>query len=156
MRPLSRTRPGRLAVLAGIGLALTIGLAACGSADVTRPRVEGSLSEVFTNLYIQQQDMLGKTGVTATSMAATPTCHRGGGGPAVPDVGAGSDWVCMVTWNDGDGAAQVGKFELQVRSNGCYMAGGPSKIVGPLKIRLPNGTTVINPVFEFDGCFNTF
>ncbi|WP_018505495.1 hypothetical protein [Parafrankia discariae] len=150
-----RLTPGRLlraAVAAGAATVLTAALAGCGT-DVTRPRVEGSIGPVFSNLYVQQQTLLGHPGLTASAVAATPTCHRNT--PGTHDKGAGSDWICMVGWTDGTGKAQNGKFELQVRSNGCYQAGGPTKIVGPLMIRTTTGSTVVNPVFEFDGCFDT-
>lgn len=117
------------------------------------PRVETSLGPVFANLYVQQQALLGHPGLTPAAVAARPTCHRTT--PGSHDKGAGSDWICQVGWTDGTGKTQSGKFELQVRSNGCYQAGGPSKVVGPVMIRSVVGKQVINPVFEFDGCFDT-
>jgi hypothetical protein len=150
-RPVS----GRLihaAAAAGAATALTAALAGCAT-DVTRPRVEGSVGPVFANLYVQQQTLLGHPGLTPATVAANASCDRGG--PQVPDKGAGSDWVCQVRWTDNTGKTQDGKFELQVRSNGCYQAGGPSKLVGPLTIQTTTGKNVINPVFEFDACFDT-
>jgi hypothetical protein len=47
-----------------------------------------------------------------------------------------------------------GKFELNVHSNGCYTASGPSKLTGFLTITDSKGNDVTNPVFEFDGCFD--
>ncbi|WP_261576135.1 hypothetical protein [Frankia gtarii] len=145
-------RRARLAGVAVTAAVLTATLVGC-SADVTRPRVEGSLGPVFANLYVQQQALLGHPGLTPATVAARPTCHRTT--PGSHDTGAGSDWICQVGWSDGTGKSQNGKFELQVRSNGCYQAGGPSRIVGPIMIRDVAGKSVINPVFEFDGCFDT-
>jgi hypothetical protein len=59
-------------------------------------------------------------------------------------------------WNDAnvplpDGS---GKFELNVHSNDCYTAGGPSKLVGLITITDTHGKDVDNPVFEFDSCFD--
>ncbi|SBW27959.1 hypothetical protein FDG2_5481 [Candidatus Protofrankia californiensis] len=147
-----RPTAGRLLRAAVAATALTAALAGCAT-DVTRPRVEGSLGPVFANLYVQQQTLLGHPGLTPAAVAATPSCHRST--PGSQDKGAGSDWVCQVGWTDAAGKTQDGKFELQVRSNGCYQAGGPSKIVGPLTIRTATGRDVVNPVFEFDGCFDT-
>ncbi len=155
------TRLPRAVAAASVTVALTAALAGCGSPDITRPRLEGSISPVFANLYVQQQALLGHPGLTAAAVAATATCHRGNptgpdnGGPTVADQGAGSDWSCMVAWTDTTGKAQNGKYDVQARSNGCYMASGPAKLVGPLTIATATGTNVINPVFEFDGCFNT-
>ncbi|AEH11024.1 MULTISPECIES: hypothetical protein [Protofrankia] len=140
----------RAAVAVGAVTALTAALAGCAT-DVTRPRVEASVGPVFTNLYVQQQALLGHPGLTPA--AVKPDCHRST--PGSHDRGAGSDWICQVGWTDEAGRAQNGKFELQVRSNGCYQAGGPTKIVGPIMIQTSTGKNVINPVFEFDGCFDT-
>ncbi len=150
-RLVRRARLAGVAIIAALTAALTAALVGC-SADVTRPRVETSLGPVFANLYVQQQALLGHPGLTPAAVAR-PTCHRTT--PGSHDKGAGSDWICQVGWTDGTGKTQSGKFELQVRSNGCYQAGGPSKIVGPVMIRSVVGKQVINPVFEFDGCFDT-
>jgi hypothetical protein len=60
----------------------------------------------------------------------------------------------MVTFHDNTHAEQTGKFELQARSNSCYTAGGPTKLIGLVTITDTRGKDVPNPVFEFDGCFN--
>ena len=69
--------------------------------------------------------------------------------------GAGTDWICKVTWTDIHRKATNGKFELTIHPNGCYEAGGPTKIIGPVTIRAANGKNVTSPVFEFDACFDT-
>ena len=130
----------------------TLALSACGSPDVTRPRLEAALAPTFANLYVQQAGILGHPGVTVSSIGAKASCDRGG--PKVADVGPGADWICMVRWRDDKAAEQDGKFELQVRSNSCYTAGGPSKLIGLATITDRRGTDVPNPVFEFDGCFD--
>ena len=47
-----------------------------------------------------------------------------------------------------------GKFELNVHSNDCYTAGGPSKLTGFLTLTDKAGKEVTNPLFEFDSCFD--
>jgi hypothetical protein len=137
-----------LAVLA-IGV-----LSAFSSSDVTRNRLERSLPQTFSNLYIQQAKILGHKGLTVQSLQAHATCDKGG--PNVFDHGPGADWICLMTWHDPylDPTLLPGKFEMNVHSNDCYTAGGPSKIVGLLTITDAQGNDVPNPVFEFDGCFN--
>ena len=74
-----------------------------------------------------------------------------------PDVGAGGDWNCLMSWTDPNvpmPAEGYGKFELNVHSNDCYTAGGPSKLTGFLTMTDTRGREVTNPVFEFDGCFD--
>ena len=52
-------------------------------------------------------------------------------------------------------AEGYGKFELNVHSNDCYTAGGPSKLTGFLTMTDTRGRPITNPVFEFDGCFDS-
>jgi hypothetical protein len=78
-------------------------------------------------------------------------------GPDVADVGPGGDWICLMSWTDPEVPMPLegyGKFELNVHSNDCYTAGGPSKLVGFQTITDQAGDDVANPVFEFDGCFD--
>jgi hypothetical protein len=134
-------------------LALVLLLAGCsGTTDVTRPRLEGAITPAFVNLYLQQAAILGIPNVTRASIAPQTSCDRGG--PKVADHGAGADWICLIHFTDNTGAPQDGKFEVQVKSNSCYTAGGPSKIIGLATITNTAGNDVPNPVFEWDGCFD--
>ncbi len=139
-----------LALLTG-GAAIA-GLLVAGESDVTRPRLERSLESVYVNLYLQRAELLGHTDVTAASVRARTTCDRGG--PTVADTGAGADWICHILFTDLDGVAQDGKFELAAKSNACYVATGPSRINGPVIIAAADGRQVLNPVFEFDACYD--
>lgn len=127
-------------------------LAVSGPHDVTRARLEASLTRTFTNLYLRQQhDILGHPGVSATGAGARTTCGRTS---TSSDVGAGPDWICHVTWTDDAGKQQDGKFELSAKANYCYVAGGPSKLVGGLTLTDTRGRDVPNPLFEFDACYD--
>lgn len=144
----------RLAPFAAAAVAV-LGLAACGGGtDVTRARLERNLPVTFSNLYVQQAQLLGHKGISVASLHAKAQCDKGG--PKVPDHGPGADWICLMSWTDPnvplpDGS---GKFELNVHSNDCYTAGGPSKLVGLITITDTRGNDVDNPVFEFDSCFD--
>lgn len=143
----------RVVLIACAAIAL-FGLSACGGSDVTRARLERNLPLTFSNLYVQQAKILGHTGITVQSLHAQAQCDKGG--PKVADHGPGTDWICRMKWTDPnvplpDGS---GKFELNVHSNDCYAAGGPSKLVGLLTISDTHGKDVDNPVFEFDSCFD--
>lgn len=129
-----------------------IALSQSGGPDVTAEKVQASLSPTFTHLYLDQQRLLGHPDVTAATMAASTTCDRGG--PRVADTGAGSDWICMITFNDDSGAQQVGKFELAVHANACWTASGPASILGSFTLTDTTGRDVPNPVNAFDGCFD--
>ena len=147
MNPLI-TRIGTVA----LGAAAVIALIAAGHPDVTRSRLEASLTPVYTNLYLQQAKILGHLGFTAATLAPSTVCDRGGA--KVADVGPGADWICHIMFTDQLGARQDGKFELNAKSNGCYVATGPSRINGPVIITDATGRDVLNPVFEFDACYD--
>src|SRR4051794_22708962 len=141
----------RLALLALLAAAL-LALGAGGSPDVPRARLERNLPVTFSNLYVQQAAILGHKGITVQSLHAQAQCDKGG--PKAPDHGPGSDWICLMRWNDPnvplpDGS---GKFELNVHSNDCYTAGGPSKLVGLITITDKAGRDVDTPFFESDSC----
>ena len=132
-------------VLAGTG----------GGSSVTKARLERSLSVEFANMYADQAALLGHPDVTPASLHAVAMCDKGGAVEA--DVGPGSNWNCLVGWTDPHVPMPpegYGKFEVDVHSNGCYTAGGPSKLVGFQTLTDTRGREVPNPVFEFDGCFD--
>ncbi|MEU5940260.1 hypothetical protein ABZ807_13930 [Micromonospora sp. NPDC047548] len=146
---MTRTRTIALA----IGLAAAVGtLTGCGQPDVTKDRLEQAIGPAFANLYAQRADILGEPGVTVTSINASAACDRGG--PKVPDVGPGPDWICMIHFTDDHGQPQDGKFEVQVKSDATYVGGGPSKLIGQAMLTDSHGRDVPNPVFEFDGAFD--
>jgi hypothetical protein len=141
-------------VLAALGVGVG-GLIASSSSGVTRARLERNLPQSFANEYVQQAKILGHQGITVQSLHARAQCDKGG--PNAPDRGPGSDWICLMSWRDpylDPTLTMPAKFELNVHSNDCYTAGGPSKFVGQLTITDKHGNDVPNPVFEWDACFN--
>lgn len=150
MNPFRMPRLLSLAAAAAAAAALT----ACGSSAITRPRLERSLPASFSNQYVRQAKILRHTGVTVASLHARAQCDKGG--PKVADKGPGADWICFMSWRDPDVPIPDGsaKFELNAKSNGCYVATGPTKLVGLRTITDASGSFVDNPVFEFDTCFD--
>jgi hypothetical protein len=148
-----------LTVLAVLVVVLAVGgaviAAGGGQSTVTRARLERSLPVVFANTYVREQRLLGRNDLTTASLQPRAMCDKHG--PDVADVGPGGDWTCLMSWSDPQNPMPpegYGKFELNVHSNGCYTAGGPSKLVGFLTITDQHGNDVDNPAFEFDGCFD--
>jgi hypothetical protein len=124
------------------------------SSSVTRARLERSLPTTFANLYVDQAKLEGRD-LTPASLHAKAMCDKAGAQNL--DVGPGGDWVCLMSWTDPEVPMPpegYGKFELNVHSNDCYTAGGPSKLTGFLTMTDTRGREVTNPVFEFDGCFD--
>ncbi|OKI62287.1 hypothetical protein [Micromonospora sp. CB01531] len=146
------TRTRTIALASGLAVAAVGALAGCGQPDVTKSRLERAIGPAFANLYVQRADLLGEHGVTVTRIGAAPACDRGG--PKVPDVGPGPDWICMIHFIDDHGQPQDGKFEVQVKADATYVAGGPSKLIGQATLTDSHGHDVPNPVFEFDGAFD--
>lgn len=142
-----------LAVVIAVGGAVLAGSG--GGSVVTQARLERALPTEFANLYVQQAQLLGHRGITPRSLHAKAMCDKGG---AVEDnVGPGSNWNCLVSWTDPNTPMPpegYGKFELDVHSNGCFTAGAPSKLVGFQTITDTRGREVVNPAYEFDGCFD--
>jgi hypothetical protein len=144
----------RATILLAAAAAAVLAVSGCGSSDVTKARLERSLPQTFSNLYVQQAKLLGHEGITAETLHARAQCDKGG--PKVPDHGPGADWICLMNWKDPNVTLPdgYGKFEVNAHSNDCYTAGGPSKLVGLQMITDTHGADVPNPVFEFDGCFD--
>jgi hypothetical protein len=147
----------RLRILAPAATVLAIAAAFVATAgrggeDITKPRLERAIAPTFANLYVRRAAILGESGVTVTSIGASAVCDRGG--PKVPDVGPGPNWICMITFTDDHGQRQEGKFEVQAHADATYVAAGPSKLVGAATITDTHGKDVANPAFEFDGAFN--
>src|SRR5262245_43537359 len=149
LRELAPWLIGAAVVVVGAGV-----LISTSHTTVTRSRLERNLPLAFSNLYVQQADLLGHKGVTVKSLHAQAQCDKGG--PNVRNSGPGADWICYMSWSDPnvDETLMPGKFEVSAHSNNCYTAGGPSKLVGLLTITDKHGKDVSNPVFEFDSCFD--
>lgn len=139
-------------VIAG---ALLVGATACGSGGITARRVDASVAPTFANLYVLQQAQNGAT-VSASGLHSQATCTRGD--QSTPDSGAGEDWVCQVQWaKQGPASPAVATYSLHVQTNGCYTAegDGPADINGSPTVTTQNGDVVVNPLYKFDGCFDT-
>ena len=141
--------------LAVVGTLAGVAMAGVGGSTVTRARLERSLPVVFSRMYVDQARLLGRRGVTYGSLKARAMCDKHG--PDVADIGPGGDWICLMTWTDPNVTLppeNYGKFELNVHSNDCFTAVGPSKLTGFLTLTDTHGREVINPAFEFDSCFD--
>lgn len=137
-------RAGALAAAAGLALSLS----GCGGPAVTGGRLQNAVGVAFSRLYVLQQNELGHV---VAAPETTSVCVRNG---STAFSGAGS-WTCAVHFPYPDGHIQPLSFDVEVQPIGCYTAAGPPAAVGQQKIQTASGERATNPLFSFDGCFNT-
>jgi ABC-2 type transport system permease protein len=124
-----------------------------GPTGVTSLRLEKSITGTFTNLVVLQQGWLGRRVPPGATLKVLPVCARRGA--ATPTKGPGSDWHCTLDVVAPDMRQTGIGYDVSVKPNGCYTADGPVTMIGPASIRSPDGRTHVNPLFQFDGCFDT-
>lgn len=152
-RPAGRRR-SRVAALALIVAGAAVALAGCGGTGISRARLQSSVSHTFANLWVLQQNTEGNVPPAAGALRTRSNCARST--PGVADVGPGNDWVCRVVWLvSGPSTPVTAVYELTVKSNGCYTADGdgPASVNGAQNVINGRGHPVLNPLWEFDGCF---
>lgn len=135
--------------------AVSAAVIAGGDSAVTRARLERSVPQTFSRQYVAWTHLQGRHDVTVQSMHAKAMCEKGDA--STPDIGPGSDWNCLVSWDDPENPMPpegYGKLELNVHTNDCYTAASSAKLTGVQMMTDKNGRTVSNPVYEFDGCFD--
>lgn len=133
---------------------VALGASGCGADPITARRVDTAVGPTFANLYVLQQAQRGRS-VAASSLKSSATCTRGG--PSTPDRGPGDDWTCNVTWFvHGPDIPAVASYAVHVQTSGCYTADGdgPADLNGRQTIEAADGDSVLNPLWEFDGCFD--
>jgi len=140
---------GRIALLVGLFAGTLTG---CSASAVTAERVQSAVGATFANLYVHQQDLLGHSGLSTEWVSDRASCLRRGADP--PDRGPGDDWECQLGWRAGDGSPQQATYEVQVRTNGCFTATGSQPVAGKQVLRTSRGRLRINPIYQFDGCFD--
>lgn len=144
----------RLPPIAGLILAALL-LTGCSDGAITDTRIQNSVGATFANLWDLQQSEQGHPHAPVGALQSQASCHRSD--PAEVAVGAANDWVCSITWLvDGPGTPATALYTLSVTTNGCYTAegDGPSSMNGSATLQTPSGSTA-NPLFRFNGCFDT-
>jgi ABC-2 type transport system permease protein len=143
-------------VVAGIAaVAAVAAIADLTPTAVTPKRLETSIKPAFNRLTLLQQRLLGRTIVTGAKLNDTAVCARQGSSKK----GAGSDWGCTLEVLTPQASTSTPNFEpvdydVSVKNNGCWSAEGPPSFVGAQTFRSISGATVVNPLFELEGCFN--
>jgi ABC-2 type transport system permease protein len=148
--------PARVVVVfAALIAVLAIG-GSWGPAGITAARLRTSIAATFTNLTVLQQRLVGRNVPSGVKLNLQTTCSRRGSSPKGP-----GDWACTLTvFIPQPGALPLQPtpvtYDVSANSDGCYKATAPPSFVGQQTIRTPAGKSVVNPLFTFYGCFNTF
>ena len=133
-----------------VAAAAVVLLCAGCSTAMTQGRIGASFAETFAGLYVQQQQRLGRTDVTTTSLRPQASCARS----RTTTDGPGEDWICRVQYTDQD-TAFTQAFEVQVKPDGCWRAEGPPTAQPAQLVDAVDATRSTNPLAEFDGCLDT-
>jgi hypothetical protein len=118
--------------------------------------MKASIAPVFTNLTVLQQRLVGRNVPNGAKLNLQTTCSRRGSSPNGP-----GDWACTLTvFIPQPGAVPLQPtpvtYDVSANSDGCYKATAPPSFVGQQTIRAPGGKNIVNPLFTFYGCFNTY
>ncbi len=138
----------------GMGLrgALAVASFGCGPSPITSARIESAVAPTFANLVHVQLSQVGLPTVAASDIKVMASCHK-----AVTGAAGAGDWVCTLVWYGPNRTTLSDTYDLSVGTNGCYtatFAGAESQLGGPT-IVAPDGSTVRNLLYTFDGCFDT-
>jgi len=144
----SRTIGERCGYALTVAVAFTI--AGCGRSPITSARIENALSSTFANLAHIQVAALDLPPIAASQFTVIAQCRTLSGS----DVGSG-DWVCALRWQGPDGRGVRDTYDLFVTTDGCYTATLEGDTVGGPTLRKPDGTSVKNLLYTFEGCFDT-
>jgi ABC-2 type transport system permease protein len=142
-------------VFAAVIAVLAIG-GSWGPAGVTATRMNASIAPTFNNLTVLQQRLVGRSVPSGTKLNLQTACSRRGSSANGP-----GDWACTLTvFIPQPGAVPLQPtpvtYDVSANSDGCYKATAPPSFVGQQTIRTPARKNVVNPLFTFYGCFNTF
>ena len=130
-------------------------LAGCGSTGITAGSLEHSIAPTFGRLYVRQQVEVGNPRPMLQDIRAHAHCVKGT--RSEPQRGAGSDWVCYVTYlAAGPGTPVVATYDVTVQTDGCYAADGdgPVALNGRQTITAVGYRQIRNPLWLLNGCFD--
>ena len=132
-------------------VALTL-LPGCGASPITNTRLEASIAPTFANLVHVQLERAGLATIPAAEIKVNARCTRAGGG-----VSGAGEWVCAIVWFGPNRQLLRDTYDVSVGIDGCYTASvdaAETELGGPV-IKTPDGRSVRNLLYRFDGCFDT-
>jgi hypothetical protein len=138
-------------VLAAVAAAAAAG---CGESPITSLRIERSIAPTFANLVHVQLSRMGLPAVAASDIKVTASCRKTVSGTG--RAGSG-DWTCTLVWYGPNHKPLGDIYDLSVGTDGCYTAtveGAEAQLGGPAVVT-PDGRTIRNLLYVFEGCFDT-
>jgi hypothetical protein len=133
---------------------MALAASACGWSPITATTIEGAIAPTFANLVHVQLSRIGLDAVSAADIKVAASCHKLVGGTGAAGSG---EWVCTLIWYGPNRRTLVDTYDLSVTTDGCYTAsveGGEGQLGGPV-LYSPDGSSVRNLLYAFEGCFNT-
>jgi hypothetical protein len=140
-------RTGLMAVVAACAFA-------CGQSPITAARIERGFAPTFANLVHLQLPRVGLPALAPSEINVKASCRKLV--QPSPPAGAG-EWVCTLAWHGPNGERLQDTYDLSVGTDGCYTAtieGAEANLGGPT-LTAPDGTSVRNLLYTFEGCFDT-
>ncbi|HEX4519825.1 MAG TPA: ABC transporter permease [Gaiellaceae bacterium] len=147
----SRLARGRSVIALAAGVALVAAAAGWGPPAVTASRLDAAIGPEFEHLVTLQQRELGHGLAAGARLKLLSTCRRRGA--TTPYRGPG-DWFCTLTAVAANLRQMPLNYDVDVRPDGCFTAHGPPAVGGAL-LRGHRAAGTPNPLYAFDGCFET-
>ena len=125
----------------------------CGPSPITSARIARAIAPTFANLVHVQLSRIGLPPVAASDIKVMASCRKLVGGNGV--IGSG-DWVCTLVWYGPNRRPLGDIYDLSVGTDGCYTAtveGAEAQLGGPT-IVAPDGRSIRNLLYTFEGCFD--
>jgi hypothetical protein len=135
----------------GIACAAVLATSGCGSSPITPARIEDAIAPTFANLVHLQVSRLGLPPMAPSDFDVLASCRRTVGGT---NSGSG-DWICTLLWKGPDRRPLRDTYDLFVTTEGCYTATAEAESLGGPMLKAPDGSSVRNLLYVFEGCFDT-
>jgi hypothetical protein len=108
------------------------------------------VAPTFANLVRYQVSSMGLHVMGTSDLEVQANCIRKA---EDREAGAG-DWTCTVYWRGPGRQALNDTYDLSVTTDGCYTATVEGESLGGPLLQTPDGRTVRNHLYAFEGCFD--
>jgi ABC-2 type transport system permease protein len=152
----SWTAPLKVVAVSAVVIAALAFGCSLGPTGASADRVSTAIGQVFNNVTLLQQQLIGRHVPPNARLYIRPQCNR----PGTQSAGPG-DWSCYVyvfvpQANAVPYQLQSVEYDVSVQYNGCWKAQSPPAFVGNATMQDAAGRNVANPLFIVYGCFNIF